>query len=244
LAMDIPSGLAGDTGMPLGVAVRATLTLTFIGLKQGLLTGQAPDFTGELRFDALDVPASAYEAVPAAGRRLDWSAVRGGIRPRSVCAHKGQFGRVLIVGGDDGMGGAAVLAAEAAARCGAGLVQVATRASHVPAVLARCPEVMAQAVRGRHDLAPLLERADVVVIGPGLGRGAWSQQLLQATLESDRPLVLDADALNLIAAQDLIGTLRDRPHLMTPHPGEAARLLNTSVAAIQANRFAAISELQ
>ncbi len=244
VAIDIPSGLCADSGMPLGEAVRATLTLTFIGLKRGLLTAQAPDYTGDLYFDTLGVPAPVYDAVPAAARRLDWQIVRTWIEPRMPCAHKGQFGRVLIVGGDEGMGGAALLAAEAAARCGAGLVQVATRARHVPAVLARCPGVMAQAVRGRHDLAPLLERADVVVIGPGLGQGAWSQQLLQATLESNRPLVLDADALNLIAAHDLMDQLRGRPFVMTPHPGEAARLLKTSVAAVQADRFGAVNELQ
>lgn len=244
VAVDMPSGLSSDTGMPLGCAVQAELTVTFIGLKQGLLTGVGPDYVGTLVFDDLGVTPEVYGAVPPACRRVDWRQVAGLIAPRPPCAHKGQFGRVLIVGGDEGMGGAAIMAAEAAARTGAGLISVATHRTHAPAVLVRCPEVMARGVRTRHDLWPMLGRADVVVIGPGLGTGAWSQQMLQAVLESGKPLVLDADALNLIAAQGLAELVRAREHVMTPHPGEAARLLGSSVADIQADRFAAVAKLQ
>lgn len=244
VAVDVPSGLSSDTGMPLGCAIKAELTVTFIGLKPGLLTGVGPDHTGRLVFDDLGVPPEIYDAVPQAARRIGWSQVAPWIPARQPCAHKGQFGRVLIVGGDEGMGGAVVMAAEAAARTGAGLISVATRSLHVPAILTRCPEVMARAVRSRHDLLPLLERADAVVIGPGLGTGAWSQQLLQVTLESGKPLVLDADALNLIAAQGWADQLQGQTHVMTPHPGEAARLLNCSVADVQSDRFAAAARLQ
>lgn len=244
VAVDVPSGLSADTGMPLDCAVDAELTVTFIGLKQGLLTGAGPDHVGQLVFDDLGVPAEVYDAVPHLCRRVDWYQVSGLIEPRRPCAHKGQFGRLLIVGGDEGMGGAVVMAAEAAARSGAGLISVATRSNHVPAILMRCPEVMARSVRSRHDLLPMLERADAVVIGPGLGTAAWSQQLLQVVLESDKPLVLDADALNLIAAQGLAADLRGRECVMTPHPGEAARLLGCSVAEVQADRFAALAQLQ
>src|SRR5690606_28694629 len=244
VAIDVPSGLSSDTGMPLDCAIQAELTVTFIGLKQGLLTGVGPDYVGTLVFDDLGVAAEVYRAVPHCCRRVDWRQVAELIPPRRACAHQGQFGRLLIVGGDEGMGGAIIMAAEAAARTGAGLISVATRQSHVPAVLVRCREAMARSVRSRHDLRPLLERTDAVVIWPWLGTGAWSQQMLQAVLASDKPLVLDADALNLIAAQGLAAELHGRDYVMTPHPGEAARLLECTVAEVQADRFAALAQLQ
>lgn len=244
VAVDVPSGLCSDTGIPLGEAVRATLTWTFVGLKPGLLTGLGPDYCGELGFDGLGVDAADYPQVPLAARRLDWRNLKDRIPPRRPCAHKGEFGRVLILGGDEGMGGAAILAAEAAARAGAGLLHVATRQVHVPAFLSRCPEAMVKGIHSREALLPMLARADVVVVGPGLGTGAWSQQLLQAALESGKPLVLDADALNLMAAQGLAGRVRGVPHVITPHPGEAARLLGCQVADVQADRFQAVARLQ
>jgi NAD(P)H-hydrate epimerase len=147
---------------------------------------------------------------------------------------------VLCIGGELGTGGAVMLAADAALRCGAGLVSVATRAPHVAALLARRPEAMARAVESQDEIDPMLARASVIVLGPGLGQGDWGRALYRRALRADRPLVLDADALNLLAA----GDARAPPgSVLTPHPGEAARLLGAAVAQVQADRFAAAAEL-
>jgi len=242
MAVDTPSGLSSDSGRVLGVAVRATLTVTFIGLKRGLLTGAAPDYTGELAFDDLSVNPEVYEQVPCSAARLDWSLVSGAVPRRAPASHKGRYGRVLVIGGDHGMGGAAMLAAEAAARSGAGLVYLATRPAHVAAALTRCPEVMVHGVDHGNDLVPLLADKDVVVVGPGLGRDGWGQQMLQQVLDRQGPCVLDADALNLLSVSGQ--ALRRDDWVLTPHPGEAARLLGTTTDAIGEERFAAALELQ
>jgi NAD(P)H-hydrate epimerase len=156
--------------------------------------------------------------------------------PRPRDSHKGANGHVLCIGGDHGSGGAIVLCAQAALHAGAGLASVATRAAHVPALLARQPEAMAHAIESADALAPLFARATVIAIGPGLGQDAWGRAMLGAALAEAKPLVLDADALNLLAAAPRAlpaGTI------LTPHPGEAARLLGTDVAAVQSDRNAA-----
>jgi NAD(P)H-hydrate epimerase len=150
---------------------------------------------------------------------------------------------VLVVGGDYGMAGAAAMAAEAALRCGAGLVSVATRPEHVAALVARAPEAMPRGVSSDEEFTPLLEAADVLVAGPGLGDSAWSRQLLHRSLASGKPVLLDADALTM-RAKGVVEDSGAGPRIMTPHPGEAARLLGTTAAVVQADRFAAIEELQ
>jgi len=236
LAIDIPTGLHSDTGMALGAAVRAAATISFIGLKQGMFTGDAVDCCGEVFFDALEVPAAVYASQVLAARRLDWAKQSRLLTPRSRAAHKGHFGHVLVVGGDHGFGGAVRLAAEAAARCGAGLVSVATRAAHVGGMLAARPELMVHAVDHAHALEPLLARAGVVVLGPGLGTAAWGRELFELVLHSGRPLVLDADGLNLLAER--AAELMPRSDwVLTPHPGEAGRLLSLCTAAVNEDRF-------
>jgi hydroxyethylthiazole kinase-like uncharacterized protein yjeF len=244
LAVDIPSGLCSDTGRVLGSAVRAELTVTFIGLKRGLFTLDAPDYTGAVQFSDLAVPPEVYTAVPSHCSRLELEPLLERLPPRPANAHKGLYATVLVVGGDYGMAGAAALAAEAALRCGAGLVQVATHTEHVAALVARAPEVMPRGVRSGEDFAPMLEAADVVVVGPGLGQSPWSIELLQLALATGKPTVLDADALNLLAAGTLDGIGPGSNWVLTPHPGEAARLLQCSTAEVQADRFAAVSALQ
>ncbi len=244
LAVDIPSGLCSDTGRVLGTAVQADLTVTFIGLKRGMFTLQAPDYTGAVQFADLGVPPEVYAAVPADCSRLELETLLERLPARPATAHKGLYGTVLVVGGDYGMAGAAALAAEAALRCGAGLVQVATRAEHVAALVARTPEVMPRGVNSGAELTPMLAAADILVVGPGLGQSPWSLQLLQLALASGLPLVLDADALNLLALGGLGDTRPAGNWVLTPHPGEAARLLACSTAEVQANRFAAVHALQ
>lgn len=239
IAVDIPSGLHADTGMPLGVAVRARATATFIGVKQGLLTGEAPDYTGRIAFDDLAVPAGVYDAVAPTARRTSADLVGQWLGPRPRCAHKGRYGHVLVVGGNYGMPGAVRLAAAAAARVGSGLVSVATRPEHAFALPLGRPEAMARGIDSADELDALLQRATVVALGPGLGRDAWAEGLFERVLASELPVVADADALNLSAAR-----ARERGNwVLTPHPGEAARLLATDVPAVQRDRFAAVAAL-
>jgi NAD(P)H-hydrate epimerase len=240
LAIDIPSGLHSDTGTVLGVAVEASATVSFIGLKQGMFTGQGPQCCGRVHFDGLEVPATVYGTQILSARRLDWSKQAQLLAARRRTAHKGDFGHVLVVGGASGLSGAARLAGEAAARAGAGLVSLATRPEHAALLSVARPELMCHGIEAASDLTPLLRRAGVVAIGPGLGRSAWALALLARVLEAALPLVVDADALNLLAADPV-----SRPDwVLTPHPGEAARLLGASVAEIQRDRFAAARELQ
>lgn len=159
---------------------------------------------------------------------------------RAPQAHKGDFGHVLVVGGDLGTGGAVLLSAEAALRCGAGLVSVATRPEHVGAALARLPEVMCLGVESANQLMDVRERASVLVVGPGLGQAAWGRSLLSVVANAERPQVWDADALNLLARTPLA---LPPGSVLTPHPGEAARLLGVSTEAVQADRPGAALKL-
>lgn len=241
LSLDIPSGLQADTGAILGTVIRATLTVTFIAPKLGLFTGAGPDCAGEIRVDDLTVPAAVFAAIEPAALRVtaadlpDWLP---GPRPRS--AHKGDFGHVLVIGGQPGMSGAPRLAAEAAARVGAGLVSVATHPVHAALLNVGRPELMCRGVLTPADLEPLLARAGVLAIGPGLGQDDWGRDLLVATLGTGQPCVLDADALNLLAT----APARRTDWILTPHPGEAARLLDSTAAAVQADRPTAVRALQ
>ena len=243
LALDIPSGLCSDTGRVLGTAVRADITVTFIGVKRGLVTGSGPDHTGQLVLETLDVPAvcgAEIGGVPA----LQWVARRHLIPRRAATAYKHQSGHVLVVGGDNGMGGAVAMAAEAALRVGAGLVSVVTRPEHVTAVLARRPEIMVHGANEARGIDALIDRVDVIAIGPGLGRGDWGRSLFERMIETGKPLVIDADGLHRLA--EYLGTgsnNQDRPMIVTPHTAEAAMLLGSSVADIASDRFAAAASL-
>lgn len=236
-SIDVPSGVDADTGHVPGVAVRATCTLQMLGAHRGLATGGALDHVGARCIATLDVERDGI--VPAAdawwtGELTQW------LRPRPRDSHKGLYGHVLCVGGDHGSGGAIALCAEAALRTGAGLVSVATRTAHVAPLIARRPELMPRGIDDSAEFDAMLARASVLAVGPGLGRGEWGRALLARAVEVGLPLVLDADALNLLSQQ---------PHalppdtVLTPHPGEAARLLGCDTRAVQADRFAAAADL-
>lgn len=244
LAIDLPSGLCGDTGRTFGTAIKADATITFIGVKQGLLTARGPALTGALFFDDLAVPAELLARAEPNVIRVSTADLKSELPEREADAHKGRFGHVLIVGGNVGMGGAAALAGEAAARTGAGLTSVATHPVHVPAILARCPEIMATGVTSGQELIPVLERPSVIVLGPGLGRDYWSEQMLQQSAKTGLPMVMDADALNLLAEGRVLPNTRRDDWILTPHPGEAARLLGVTVADVQEDRFKAAKEIQ
>ncbi len=239
LSIDVPSGLNASSGCAMGAAVTADVTVTFIAAKQGLMTGDGPRCRGEVVVVDLEVPPAAYTAVEATAVALDYAAARCALRPRARTAHKGHFGHVLVVGGAPGYAGAARLAAEAAARAGAGLVSLATHPEHAAGVAAMRPEIMAHAVADAVALRALLKRASVVAIGPGLGRDAWARELLATVYDCGQVQVLDADALNLLAEDPA----RNDRRIITPHPGEAARLLGVTTASINADRYAAARAL-
>jgi NAD(P)H-hydrate epimerase len=240
LALDIPSGLDADTGWPSPVAVRATATLTFLGLKQGLYLGAAIDYCGELEFEGLELPAALGAGLAAPLKRLVFGDLQRALPPRPRSAHKGSSGRLLLVGGGPGMPGAIRLAAEAALRTGAGLVYVAAHPDSLASVLAGRPEIIGISTASDADLDEILCIVDGVVLGPGLCQSAWAQGLWRRLVHADLPLVLDADGLNLLALERVE---RDR-WLLTPHAAEAARLLpGGTVESVQRDRLVAAAAL-
>lgn len=244
LSVDIPSGLNADIGTIRNVSVKADATATFIGLKQGMFTGDGLALSGKIRFDDLGVPDAVYQEMQQIKgknkvKRLQLEELSNVLKPRQRNSHKGHFGHVLIVGGDSGYLGAARMAAEAAVRVGAGLVSIATRASHAAMLSNVRPEIMSHAVETLDAIMPLIKRASVIAIGPGLGQSEWAKQLFARVLESNLPIVIDADGLNLLAEE---GQAADN-WVITPHPGEAARLLKTDTAMIQSNRYQSITML-
>lgn len=254
LAIDLPSGLNPDTGVVAEAAIIADWTLTFIGVKKGLLTGQAPDVVGELWFDDLDILPSCIERLPAP---LENGGVAGfhhqhakAIVPRrKLTDHKGRTGHVWVIGGNLGMAGAALMAAETAVRSGAGLVSVATRVEHSAMFVVRRPELMVRGMESTEGIEAHLDKASIAVVGPGLGLDHWSESLLVAVLARKLPILLDADALTLLAQlfkrrRDYVDScLSERQVILTPHPGEAARLLDISIADVQRNRFIAAQSI-
>ncbi|HEX2830189.1 MAG TPA: NAD(P)H-hydrate dehydratase [Burkholderiales bacterium] len=239
LALDVPSGLESDSGRVLGCAVRATHTITFIGMKPGLLTLDAVDHCGELHLATLDLDAPAL--VAPHGHLIDRDVLRA-LPARRLNSHKGDYGSVGIVGGASGMVGAALLAGRAALKLGAGRVYVGFEAADAPGVDLVQPELMLRRAESIFEL----DHLTCLAVGPGLGQSAGAEKLLSSALSSDLPLVLDADALNLIARG---GGLRDAllarnaPALLTPHPAEAARLLGVSTADVQRDRVEAALQI-
>lgn len=241
LAVDVPSGIDADTGgLHTPQPVRADLTVSFVAAKLGLFTGPAVDLVGEVIVDDLGVPAAAMTEPGVTVLNGEGLAEL----TRRPNAHKGDFGRLLVVGGDVDMGGAVLLAGEAALRVGAGVVTVATRAANRAAVLARRPELMVCDADNATALAAALESASAIVVGPGLGRGAWGAALLVACLGAGKPLLVDADGLNQLA-RDTGPRITDLPRgtVLTPHPGEAGRLLSSDAAGVEDKRPSAASAL-
>ena len=240
VALDIPTGLNGDTGVVKGCAVRADLTVTFVGLKAGLFVEEGPELCGTIVFASLDVDAACRANSPVLYRRIDADSIGALLPRRRRSAHKGDFGHVLVVGGGAGMPGAVRLCGEAALRAGAGRVSVATDPGHASSIVASRPELMSHAITGIKQFEQLLEKCSVVAFGPGLGRSPWAAELGARLARDQRPSVWDADALNWLAGSPCQAEQR----VLTPHPGEAATLLGTTTAKIQGDRRRALEQLR
>ena len=247
IAVDAPSGLIADTGVIAGNAIQADHTVCFIGLKQGMFTAQANDVCGKIVFDNLALPDDVYSYVEADAqliKSIDYSL----LPKRKPSSNKGNFGHVLIVGGNTGMPGAIILAAKAALRTGAGLVTVITAASNLEAISSAVPEAMVKTC-DKNSITEVLTPSFVknvthIAIGMGLGQDDWSLELLRFCVQLNKPMLIDADALNLIAKH---GVKIKSCLVITPHPGEAARLLSDektlNSADIQSDRFDAAKRL-
>jgi ADP-dependent NAD(P)H-hydrate dehydratase / NAD(P)H-hydrate epimerase len=239
-ALDAPSGVDADSGAVPGAAIAATRTISFIVGKRGLYTGAARDQVGRVEIASLDLPPIAVAAATPAAGRLHPGLLGAALPVRRPNAHKGEYGHVLAVGGDLGYGGALRLCAEAALRVGAGLVSALTRPAHRSGLLAALPECMVFGSEHGELPVELLHRASVLALGCGLGRDEWGRDLFPRLVDSAKPAVLDADALNLLAEAP-----RPLPgRVLTPHPGEAARLLGLpSAREVQAGRYTALQQL-
>ena len=241
LALDIPSGLDADSGAVRGNAVQADATVTFIARKFGLITGRGRAFCGDTTLESLNVPSRIFDDMPSIARIVDTDNLIDIIPNRMADAHKGVTGRVAIVGGYISMEGAAQMAARAAYRSGAGLVFAAVHgdAAQSSSFDADCPEVRWFTIRSDTNLKSVIERIDAIAVGPGLGQGDWSKKTWEAVSRASAPLVVDADALNLLAAQPM----KRSDWILTPHAGEAARLLGTMPQEIQSDRLGAATNI-
>lgn len=241
VAIDIPSGLCADTGTELGNSICADQTVTFIALKRGLVTGNARNYVGKLHFSGLNVEEEFSSLFPSNIELLSLEALNSCIPSRQATAHKGNHGRLLCIGGNQGYSGAIRLCSYSAARIGAGLVSCFSHPASTTAIQVACPEVMSMPWQG--DLNVLnakLAAQDAISFGPGLGTDTWAQSLFNAVHTCSLPKVVDADGLNLLAQNPNY----DARRIITPHPAEAARLLHRSTAEIEADRYMAVEKLQ
>lgn len=237
LSLDVPSGLNADTGAHVSDMIQATDTITFITHKPGLVSADGADYAGRIRVETLGLPDELFAQVKPVSKLLHVKQDTQGLLKRKKNSHKGQFGQALIVGGDDGMLGSVMLAAQSCAYAGAGIVRVVTKAAHASSVMVKCPEVMAYS---EQSLPDLIERSSVLSIGFGLQNNLWSRNLWQQVMYTDKPKVVDAGALRFLARNPK----RRDDWILTPHPGEAADLLGITTAEVQQDRLAAVVALQ
>jgi hydroxyethylthiazole kinase-like uncharacterized protein yjeF len=241
LSIDLPSGMFANTGQALPLCIDAGVTITFIATKPGLVTGIGKEFCGKLIFADLGVSKEFFDIARSEAQLVDWSMLQP-LQTRPVHGHKGSFGKLLCIGGNQGMAGAIRLSAESALRCGVGLVKVYCHESSSISISAGRPEIMLI----HKELEAALDWCSCIVVGPGLGQDDWAHQQFSSLFEylkhHPKPLVIDADGLNLLAAMTdnaaMQNTLARLPALvLTPHPGEASRLLNCNIAKVESDRY-------
>jgi hydroxyethylthiazole kinase-like uncharacterized protein yjeF len=243
LSIDLPSGMNANTGQALPICIKADVTVTFVATKPGLVSGIGKDFCGKLTFADLKIGTEFFDIAHSEAQLVDWPMLQP-LQARPVHGNKGSFGKLLCIGGNQGMPGAIRLSAESALRCGVGLVKVYCHESSIMGISAGRPEIMLT----QKNLEAALDWCHCIVIGPGLGQDDWAHQQFSSLFEylkhHPKPLVIDADGLNLLAAMaddsDMQNILACLPALvLTPHPGEASRLLNGNIAKIENDRYLA-----
>jgi|TARA_B100001250_G_scaffold392909_1_gene395146 NAD(P)H-hydrate epimerase len=239
VSIDIPSGLNSDTGIPMKIAVKASITIVLIALKQGLFLANAADYVGKIKFDGLGVPLELYDIFRPSLRIMNLSSLPSILPMRSKSSYKGDNGTLLVVGGNENMGGAITLAAESALRSGVGMVKVATHIKNKDFILKRLPEVLCFGIETSNQLEDCLDDVDAIVLGPGLGNSSWSNNLYRIIINSKLPIILDADALNILARDK---EKRDN-WILTPHPGEASKLLDKNSKEIQCDRMSNVKKI-
>lgn len=236
ISVDVPSGMQADTGMALPICIQATITITMVGIKTGLITGAGKQYSGEVLLSSLDIN-DAFQGLCQPSAFLFAYENLPGLPPRKVNSHKSNYGRLLCIGGNRGMSGAIRLASEAAMRAGVGMVKVYTHQSSLTHVANGRPELMID----YENFEQALCWSTCVVLGPGLGTDDWAKEVFNAAIEhcrvSSTPLLIDADGLNLLASSKY--DLSELPVVITPHSGEASRLLNISVDQIESDRYEA-----
>ena len=247
IAIDIPSGVIADTGFVPGNCVKADKTVCMLALKPGLLTADAVDYTGELCFESLGVNAAIFYGktpvnphLPIPCQRLGYEDIVQELPVRVPSSNKGDSGKVLLIAGAFGMGGAAAICGVGALRAGAGLVKIATDPDNVSAINALRPELMTLNMHDEEALSQAIRWADVIAIGPGLSKSPEAVAVLHSLDGVRKPIIADADALNLIASGEIIQTER---LIITPHPAEAGRLLGMSAPEVNQDRFTAALKL-
>ena len=245
VALDLPSGIDADTGAPLGVAVRALATATFAAKKRGLLTPSGAAHAGAVHVVSLDIPDEIAERVGYGAAELEARDVIETVPRRGPSSHKGESGRILILAGSHGKIGAGLLVAEGALRAGGGLVTLAGEPTTAAVYESRVLEAMTARIDPADpegSLAPYLERADAVALGPGFGLDAFARRIVDhVALGWAGPVVLDADALTCFEGRAEALAAARGPRVLTPHAGEMARLVGGSAASVQADRFGAVS---
>lgn len=238
-ALDLPSGLNADRGIASPVAIQATKTMTFIGLKPGLVTGDGLQFCGELVVEKLGLPSTLYHSITPPIHQATLDDFISHIKPRKKNTHKNQEGHLLIIGGNAGMSGAVKIAALGALYTGTGLVTVATHPAHAALINLDQPEIMSHGIQKPKALTTLLDAANMILIGPGLGEDDWAKSLWRYVIKQNKRMVIDADALNLLSESPQ----KNHDWILTPHPGEAAKLLSQSTKDIQSQRWQTASSL-
>lgn len=245
VALDMPSGLDSDSGFAFDPCITASMTVTFIGQKVGLFTGRGKNCSGQIKFEDLNLPADISASVKPVARIIQRPKLETSLlKKRMADSHKGNYGNIIIAGGDNGMLGAPLLAGRAALRCGSGRVTILSTERHLDMPALHCPELMSQCIENKTDLARLCEQCDVVVIGPGMGLSEWGKQIFDRLIDLQKYMVIDADGLSFLAdafrAQE---AQKSDQWVLTPHPAEAATLLDCSTADVQKDRIGAVKTI-
>ena len=245
MSLDLPSGLHADSGAPMPTAIKADSTVCFVALKSGLVTGIGKTYCGDLVLDDLGIAEEFTQLADSQAQLVSWASLTP-LPARPNHANKGHFGRLLCIGGNRGMGGAIRLSAEAALRSGVGLVKVFCHEQSQWQVSTGRPEIMLNIDSGTSSLKSALDWCTCIVLGPGLGKDAWAQsqfnQVLAYLKNNTKTIIIDADGLNLLALQESQQSLPTNC-VLTPHPGEAARLLSSTVKEVEHDRYAACQRI-